>query len=502
MLGVDAMDVPPLGLVRKIDVDSLAGKVEKFLLDGSELSYVDSFSVDAVFLITHNRLDLVAKIAYLLGGNCSYTNKLYDSHIKIFTLGRYVEKGAELKNTADKFADEFEGIYRSLVSKEFDVNISYVPICVDGSLLNGAHRVSACFVSKRIVDVVVLDYPPFDYGYEFFQKRGMAKDQIEYLVTRFSEFANDVYVALLWPAYSLLDVDCMSYFPKVIYDREVKLTFQGLHNLMVQAYSGEHWLGSCDDGFSGAKGKARKCFGGQGVLRVIVFQSSSIDDVVSIKKTIRERCGIGKSSIHITDSKAEALNLCQLLLNDNSRHFLNYGNPYKYRDIFDRVCSFKSDVVNSGCDLDGIVIDGGAVLSVYGLRESRDFDYISLLELVLNSPGVDCHDSQLKYYDVDKEDLIGDPNYFFYFNGLKFMSLEKVRGMKVARAGGKDILDVRLIDSNVYFKTKGSLPSCVRQVYQVIKFKVSILEGLLADFLMKFPFYNDVRRVYRRFFRK
>lgn len=498
------MLIPPLGDVKIIVRNFLKYKIDDFLLDGNKQAFVESFSTDPNSLVTYNRLDIAIKIAYLQSDRSvrGYAYGLYMSHVNAFTLGGFTEPGNKSKDSAEKYIEEFNDVYSSLLFEGFSSEISYVPICRDGTLLNGAHRVAACYVAGRAAEVVVLDRPCFEYGYKFFEKRGMSVDQIEYSVIKFVEYASNVYVALLWPASARFDIDSASFFSKVIYDRKIDVTFKGLHNLVTQAYMGEPWLGGFEDGFAGARAKARECYDVKGSLRIVVFQSSSLSDVELIKREVRAYCGIGNGAIHTTDSKAEALNICQLLLNCNSRHFLNYGDPYKYKNVLDRIYSFKDGLIAEGHELDSVVIDGGSVLSIYGLRESLDLDYISRRKLRLDMLGIDCHDSQLIYHAVEKDCLIEDPGCFFYFNGLKFVSLKQLKVMKSQRLEGKDVLDLRLIDSKLDLQSRYSFLLGVLQLLQVIKFKTLVLESGLAAFLRRFRYYEDVRRLYRKLFRK
>ena len=51
----------------------------------------------------------------------------------------------------------------------------------------------------------------------------------------------------------------------------------------------------------------------------------------------------------------------------------------------------------------------------------------------------------LSYYKEKKDDIIYDPLKYFYFNGLKFATLEVVKQMKI-RNESKDLIDLELIN--------------------------------------------------------
>ena len=54
---------------------------------------------------------------------------------------------------------------------------------------------------------------------------------------------------------------------------------------------------------------------------------------MKIKDKIREVFNVGKHSVHITDTKEEAIRTARVVFNDNSIHFLNYAKPNKYISI-------------------------------------------------------------------------------------------------------------------------------------------------------------------------
>jgi len=53
----------------------------------------------------------------------------------------------------------------------------------------------------------------------------------------------------------------------------------------------------------------------------------------------------------------------------------------------------------------------------------------------------------LKYYPKNKEEIIYNPDNYFYFNGHKIISLNLVREMKKLRGEEKDINDIKIIDN-------------------------------------------------------
>ena len=93
------------------------------------------------------------------------------------------------------------------------------------------------------------------------------------------------------------------------------------------------------------------------------------------------------------------------------------------------------------------MIDSSLVLSCYGLREAKDIDYLYSgdFKFKFNFNEISAHDEDLKYHKVLKKELIYNPKYFFYYNNLKFISLDQLYRMKINRAEEKDLRDCALM---------------------------------------------------------
>ena len=91
-------------------------------------------------------------------------------------------------------------------------------------------------------------------------------------------------------------------------------------------------------------------------------------------------------------------------------------------------------------------VDASAVLSAYGLRDCGDLDFLHLNNLGYLAPSISCHNKEIRFYTVPKNDVIYDPRLHFYCHGVKFASLGIIREMKKNRDEHKDRIDVKLIE--------------------------------------------------------
>ena len=73
-------------------------------------------TVESIDLLTHTRFDLAFKLLYLdmKNENVKFSDNLYKTHIKAFSLGNYTEPGNKDKNSIEKYIAEFETIFKDL----------------------------------------------------------------------------------------------------------------------------------------------------------------------------------------------------------------------------------------------------------------------------------------------------------------------------------------------------------------------------------------------------
>ena len=455
-------------------------------------------------LLTSTRFDLGFKLLYLdmLEKNESFAKALYKEHIRALSLGLYSEPGQKDKNTIEKFYSAFDDTYKSVKAVGFDRSKSLIPISANGSIANGAHRLASAVKLGKAVYCVQLGSADHIYDYKFFYRRNVSTALLDAAATKLVEYAENLYIALVWPTAEGKDAEIEKSIPDILYRKNIKLNITGAHNFLSQVYSGESWLGSVDNNYRGVKGKLSECFQTFNFVRVIVFRANALDKVLGIKKHVRAMFGVGKHSIHITDTKKEALAIARLVFNDNSLHFLNYARPSKYKSTYIKLSAFQKVLDSNGIDLQDALLDGGIILSAYGLREASDIDYFlaesarSHNELFMNSSGQELqhHDEELEYHDEHKNDLIYNPKFYFYFNNIKFIAFNQLYRMKKNRNEIKDQNDCNVMEAldegNRYKKIISTLQQSV--LYWHIKMINNIKKILVTVGL-----YGPVRNLYK-----
>ncbi len=455
----------------------MKSKIESFIWnkikENKDLELVECF-----FCMYPDRFDLAFKIAYLDGWlnkkKSVFYKELYIEHIDAFSLGKFIEPGNPNKSKLKHFLDEFERIFFSIKNNGFNPDDSLIPLSVDMIPLNGAHRVSSLIFLKKSGVAVKTPLQTEVYDYEFFEKRGVAGKYMDFAAKQYMLFEKDVHVAFLWPA-GKFKGDIKQFFNGVFYRKKIKLNENGAHNLLSILYRGQDWLGAREKNFPGVKNKLLKCFLEFSDFEVVFFKEENLNLVLERKGKFRNVCGIGKDSIHITDSYEEAIEAAEMVLNDNSIHFLNFAKPNKFLNFHEKLSKIKNEISINKISSDDFLLDGGMVLEAYGLRKASDIDYLAL-ENSLDKSLADCHNEEyLKYRkDIDINEMIYNPENFFYFCGFKFSSIENLIKLKKNRASNKDLLDVRLVAD--FISGKGKF--LTKKIYLFRKYKYRFKEAL------------------------
>jgi hypothetical protein len=436
------------------------------------------------WLLTSNRFDLAFKLLYLemKGKGVGFSKEFYQKHIGALSLGKFTEPGNEKKNSIENFIKEFDKTFENIQTNGFDEQRTLIPLSKNGSIANGSHRVASAIFLDKDVKSVKIDTDNHIYDYRFFQERGMSSNVLDVVATKFISYSTNTHIAFIWPSAVGHDKEVESLIPNIVYRKSVQLSKNGAHNLLSQIYFGEEWLGSVEDNFKGAEGKLVECFKNDRPVRVIAFHADSLNYVAKIKDEIRKIFNIDKHSVHITDTKDETDRAARTVFNDNSVHFLNHAMPNKYVSTHNKVADFKVFISNRDVRHDDVLLDGSMVLSAYGIREANDIDYFANdnSKVDIQNDAFECHDSELKYHDIEKLSLIHNPQYYFYFNDIKFVSFEQVYKMKKNRNETKDIADCKMMEALLENNKTKAMLNKFRQFfyYQKIKTRVSLIKFL------------------------
>lgn len=405
------------------------------------------------------RFDLGAKYFYikcfLKKINTMFHKELYHQHM--ITFNNCIEKNST-KNNIEHFYREFDNLIENMKNHGFNNNYP-IPIGNNGIIINGAHRlITSKYLNIEPITKIQDKIGSLEYDYNFFIKRNKYSSQFKNLSSKYSDFialnnlellkdTNNVRAIIIYPISNKLNKTnqiekILKNNGRIMYKKEIKLSEQGIKNLIIELYRGETWIGGTFPK-NDNNGKFKNCYADFPIIYYMYYFNNEKEDLI-IKEKIRNLFNLKKDSVHITDHYNDTFRVSSSLLNENSIKFLNYGTNIiseKSKNLL--IQYFKK--VNQD---ENYIITSSVLLELFGLREAKDIDYIHLNDNKLSLSNISPHTGKwLDYYPQNKDDIIYNPNNYFYINGHKFVSLDIIKLMKQNRNENKDVNDIKLINS-------------------------------------------------------
>lgn len=416
--------------------------------------------IDANKLLSCERIDLMAKYTFVehrdKNYNMEWADELYMRHIEAFSGGNFSEPGNKNKTSMEAYRNTFYQLCDVMKNDTFDSSISSVPCNNDNVIGDGAHRVSAgayygrvlpCRIQNRIMPV---------YDYAFFLEHYLEPIYCDYMLTKYVEMkSNNIYVICIWPK----GMEKREILPrikekilqtcKIVGYKEVGLSYLGLKNFMIQCYANQSWMSGVEKHFQGVEGKVDSCYSEKGLLGVYVVEllDNTKDSIYKIKAELRELFGMQNHSVHSSDTIEEAVRMVHLLFNQNSVYLLNYAKLDYDVDSYYRIKNLREYILQEKNSIEEYMIDSSTVMAIFGIRKSRDLDYITLNDKMnsISRDDIDCHNSYLKYYNMDASQLVMNPKNYGYVFDMKIITLPILMRFKENRGEKKDLEDVKLI---------------------------------------------------------
>jgi len=452
--------------------------------------------------LTTSRLDLVAKI--LLAKKIINNDKTQDREKKIYLnsinyINGFIENETKKKIGKEKFFNTFKNIIKSINQDGYNKNF---PILIDKkskTLVDGAHRLATLIaLKKKKIYFQEVDKGIVNLDYKNLLDKTMPEILVEEFIYHFCILDKDTRIIFLWPN---IDFDKNKFFlinkikeyGDILYSKKINLTNKGKINLISNIYKNEKWVSNDKKFNSGTINKSFNCFKDKNFFYFSIIKKKK--NLIDLKKKLRLKFKFGKHSIHTNDKHSETIALAQLLLNKNSLHNLNYrlDNEFSWHKKLHQ--EFKKWIKKNNFSIEDFCIEGSSVLSAYGLRESRDLDYLSNenINKKLKYKEISNSNNLNKSYFYNILDLVNNPNNFFYFNGLKYLSLDKIKYKKKKRNENKDIDDLKKINflykNNLSNKTLYNFKDFFNLILIKNKFKFYLLK--IRFFIYKLIYYNN-----------
>lgn len=452
----------------------------KFQIDPNTV--IKTEKIKARKLIVFNRIDTIAKLKYIefreKGYDMGFVKELYKKHIEAFRLEKFCDKGEINKVFIDDHFKEFDQLIDHIKENGFDDNNSVIPVGANNTILDDAHRTAIAAYFDLEVPIARFEDIYVNYGTEFFRKRLLDEKYLDYMVTEYCKLKENVFFACVWPKAKGDNkvremINRINKSTNIVYCKNVFLNYQGLRNFMVQIYASEDWIGTIENRFTGIQKKADACFDSDGSLNCFVLECKSLGEILKMKSDIRSIFHIEKNSIHICDNQNESIQICNLLLNENSINFLNNGKPDYYKKFYKRINIFKNNLINNNFFLEDFIIDSSSTMGLYGLREPNDIDFMTVSNdfQVIESEWINKHHDYIYFYQTTIDDLVFNPSNYLVYNDLKFITINILKKFKENRNEKKDQEDIKLINRTISRKKTLTLI----KIFDGVKRRVRIL---------------------------
>lgn len=428
----------------------------------------------ALDFLTPDRFDIPAKTLYAWyrdrGIRCDWGEFVYAAHLKAWN--GFHEREPEKNGFAD-YKKSFNKILNQLASNTFDFTRCPISLKPNFRLRNGSHRIAGAILYDVKIPEEDLQIEPWKrggkvYTYKYFREKmdivptGLnldVSDAIALEYCRLLKEKNCLYIAILFPSAKGKDKEAEEIIKEhgeIVYHKNVFISNGGAPNLIQQIYNDESWLGNLGNGFSGAGRKASACYSQCGPTRVYLIESDSIERMDKAKHIIRNLYDIGKHSIHICDTMKEVTRIGRIVFNRNSIDFMNHMTTNRYfKNFWKLMTGLREDLDALSLDESEMCVVGSAPLAAFGIRDARDFDFVKREQWpeYRSESKISSHSGQLKYYGLNEDQIIFDPNNHFWYKNIKFCTLDVVREMKINRWEDKDKTDVAAINefTNNYF---------------------------------------------------
>jgi hypothetical protein len=433
-------------------------EIEETTLDHYKVNMDSLRLVPAIDLLVPERFDITAKIIYAKHKTANvamdWADHVYHAHLFHWHRGDIHEFDGKKNNFKD-YKTHFDLLLDSISRSGVQANKGTVPLLENGVISNGSHRVASGIVLNKDIPVVDVAGPAHNYPADLFISHHIPQDVLDAMLLEYCLRKKSVRIAVVFPM-ALKKLEevrrKLSEVGKVIMEKDIVFGYTAMINLMHVLYEGEPWL-KVGRGITRSVMKHINFRYEAGKPLRFIFMDCYGDDenilntTTAAKESVRAIFNFGNFPIHINDSFHETVSLACQILHSRSLELLDKSDTYSAADFIDFVRQVKSSL-----NIDkwhNFVIDSGGVLAAYGLRDTRDLDYIARAKIdeLEELPFCSLHDEVMHLYDNSADELVYDPRNYVYFLGLKIVSPELLIKMKTKRGELKDKRDVILLSS-------------------------------------------------------
>jgi hypothetical protein len=403
-----------------------------------------------------NRIDIAAKLLYIrykeekMGSN--YGEEVYLNHLKVWN--DFEEINPPKKGIVE-FLESFDKIIRDIKENKFDSKKSPIILNTSNQVINGSHRLAAAIYFNKPVYIKYTEncLGQYNCNYEVFLSKSRLHGHYgnQYIDSMALEYikrkGENIYAVTIFPSANGFDdriIEEIEKFGDITYRKDFFMNKANSTRLIDILYQGEAWLLH-----GGMENKANLAFPDSGFVRVFFVETNDSSEMIKLKKVLRDFFRLGKHSLHINDTMDETLRIASHILNENTISFINNATSGElmenakllFTEFYDMIR--EKDIVT-----DDLMIVGSLVLSLYGVRDIKDIDYISKQEMSLGEK-FQSHNDYIKDFGFYVDDLLYNPKNYFLYKGVKILSLGTAKLFKQKRWEDKDKSDLLAL-SNMF----------------------------------------------------
>jgi len=436
-----------------------------FVLINFNLSFCE-FTISADRLIHHKRFDLMAKYIYAkhreLGVSQFFAEDLYKSHLIAMMGGEdKVQEAYPVKKGCKEYLESFNRLLDDIKNNGYNSDKSskchvWCKKLKDNKnslsskfFCDGAHRVAASLLYNKKVfvskEVEVNKLPPYDY--DFFKKNGLSQKYLNAMCLEYCKLNKNIFLLIVFPSSKYKNLEIKRYLNTlgvIIADKYIYLRKRGQINLLDQVYKDKNWGCYTPKIFNERNNRFKKVNNAK--MQVYLLEPKEVN---LINRQILRKFGF--DNVFLSKNHLETVEMAKLLFNENSINLLNNKRRnHKFNNLKTLIKLYKWWLKSANLKSENFCIDGSGALAAYGLRDSNDLDllhkgFTKEVE-ALDDTVIGSSHCNLKYHDYNKNKIIFNPDNYFYYNGLKFVSLDVLKKFKQNRKSEpSDFEDLELI---------------------------------------------------------
>lgn len=241
-----------------------------------------------------------------------------------------------------------------------------------------------------------------------------------------------IFAANIWPVVNHQQqrqyiIDEIKNHGQYIRTIETSLTKLGLRNYLVEIYGHQQWSGNLRNRFRQINSCVNRRYKPDTTMLTCVFQEESLENVLKIKDDIRKYCGLGKDSIHISDSESEAKYMIDLLEKENNLALLNNYQPDKFRCFTKNLDKIKKQGRYCGMEPKDFLIVSKAVYALYNIKKIKEISWISTGKEDVELRRLNGHEYNQIFNQFQEQWVKKENQVWFY--GFRFVNIELIKEM-------------------------------------------------------------------------